>query len=118
VSLFKTQTTVDRLVDDLAATFSVGRADLNVRASPKGLLCGSCIRIKLEDGNVITPSDGEACLIPHAEDIAIFDVDPELSWVLIVEKEAVFQTLCGSAFTRLLEIGRGLIVTHSHRGTG
>lgn len=29
----------------------------------------------------------QACLIPHAEDIAIFDVDPELSWVLIVEKE-------------------------------
>jgi hypothetical protein len=26
-------------------------------------------------------------LIPHAEEIAIFNVDPELSWVLIVEKE-------------------------------
>ena len=26
-------------------------------------------------------------MIPHAEDIAVFDVDPELSWVLIVEKE-------------------------------
>ncbi|KAF9646583.1 DNA topoisomerase IV, alpha subunit [Thelephora ganbajun] len=110
-SLFKTQATVDRLVDDLAATFNVGRADLNVRASPKGLLCGSCIQIRLEDGNVITPSDSEACLIPHAEDIAVFDVDPELSWVLIVEKEAVFQTLCSSEFTRLPEIGRGIILT-------
>ena len=29
------------------------------RASPKGLLCGSCIRIRLEDGNVVTPSDNE-----------------------------------------------------------
>jgi hypothetical protein len=77
------------------------------RASPKGLLCGTSIRIRLEDGNVIIPSDEEvhtirflisivtaalrpnvqACLIPHSEDIAAFDVDPELSWVLVVEKE-------------------------------
>jgi len=29
------------------------------RASPKGLLCGSCIQIRLEDGGVVTPSDSE-----------------------------------------------------------
>jgi hypothetical protein len=38
---------------------------------------------------VTTPSwpNIQACLIPHPEDITVFDVDPELSWVLIVEKE-------------------------------
>ncbi|KAH9935384.1 Spo11/DNA topoisomerase VI subunit A [Fomitopsis serialis] len=85
---------VDKLVDDLAATLGVGRADLNVRASAKGLVCGSKLVIHLDGGDAIQANDSEGTLIPTGEDIAQFEVDDSLSWVLIVEKEAVFQTLC------------------------
>ena len=38
---------------------SVRRPNVVQRASPKGLLCGSSIQIRLEDGDVVTPSDRE-----------------------------------------------------------
>jgi len=112
VSLFKSQAVVDRLIDDLAATFGLGRADLNVRASSKGLVCGSSLVIELVGGDIVEVNDAEGTLIPVAEEIARFDVDAALYWVLIVEKEAVFQTLCRHKFTRHPSLpGHGLIIT-------
>lgn len=86
------------------------------------------MQIRLKDGSVTTPSDEEvrairflisivtatpwpnlqACLIPHPEDIVTFDVDPGLSWVLIVEKEVsmndriwhYFPCTCSSSYRR------------------
>ncbi|OCH93112.1 DNA topoisomerase IV alpha subunit [Obba rivulosa] len=94
VQLFKSQSVVDRLVDDLAATFELGRADLHVRASSKGLIAGVGLTIHLTQGDVIHVNTTEASLIPASEEISQFEVDSQLSWVLVVEKEAVFQTLC------------------------
>ncbi|KAI0743783.1 Spo11/DNA topoisomerase VI subunit A [Daedaleopsis nitida] len=112
VQLFRSQATVDKLVDDLAATFQLCRADLNVRASSKGLMCGIGLRILLKSGDVLRISDNEACLIPQSEDIENFEVVKELTWVLVVEKEAVFQTLCRLRFaTHEALTGPGLIVT-------
>ncbi|KZT71061.1 hypothetical protein DAEQUDRAFT_667007 [Daedalea quercina L-15889] len=104
VELFKSQSVVDRLVDDLAATLGVGRSDLNVRASSKGLVCGSRLVIHLDSGDTVEVNDSEVApccyaaaeithdiaqgtLIPAGEDITRFDLDDSLTWVLIVEKE-------------------------------
>ncbi|KAI0769325.1 topoisomerase acting in meiosis [Trametes elegans] len=112
VQLFGTQLTVDRLVDDLAATFQLGRADLNVRASSKGLMCGSGLRVHLNSGETVTVSDSEPALIPCAEDICQFEVDNGLAWVLVVEKDAVFQTLCRLRLgTHSSLPGQGLLIT-------
>ncbi|RDX44832.1 topoisomerase acting in meiosis [Lentinus brumalis] len=112
VQLFRSQSTVDRLVDDLAATFQLSRADLNVRASSKGLICGSGLFIHLKSGDVLNISDSEASLIPQAEDIERFQVGEDLAWVLLVEKEAVFQTLCRLRFAIHEALpGPGLIMT-------
>ncbi|KAH7913451.1 Spo11/DNA topoisomerase VI subunit A [Hygrophoropsis aurantiaca] len=94
VPLFTSQATVDRLVDDLAATFEVDRADLNVRASSKGLICGTGLVINLIGGETIHINHSEGSLIPVSESIESFEVQDNISWVLVVEKEAVFQTLC------------------------
>ncbi|KAI0645380.1 DNA topoisomerase IV alpha subunit [Trametes meyenii] len=112
VELFGSQPTVDRLVDDLAATLEVGRADLYVRASLKGLICGAGLTIHLRCGEIMHMSDQEPALIPHSEDIERFDVDGELAWVLVVEKEAVFQTLCRLRLTTHAGLpGKGLVIT-------
>ena len=58
------------------------------RASPKGLVCGSGLTIHLNEGNTVEVNDFEGTLVPASEDIAHFDVDERLSWVLVVEKEA------------------------------
>ncbi|OBZ68175.1 Meiotic recombination protein SPO11 [Grifola frondosa] len=111
-ALFKSQGVVDRLVDDLAATLQLGRADLHVRASSKGLICGSGLTIHLHDGAIIHVNDSEGALIPLSEDIARFELDDGLAWVLIVEKEAVFQTLCRLKLaSNWPQASHGLIIT-------
>lgn len=59
VPLFKAQSTVDKLVDDFAATFGTSRGNLNVRATSKGLVCGTGITIITSDGRRITLGDTE-----------------------------------------------------------
>ncbi|EJF65132.1 topoisomerase acting in meiosis [Dichomitus squalens LYAD-421 SS1] len=112
VQLFRSQATVDRLVDDLAATLQLTRADLDVRASSKGLMCGSGVTMHMQSGETLELCDGDASLIPPSEDIKRFAVAQTLAWVLVVEKEAVFQTLCRLRLaTHETLPGSGLIVT-------
>ncbi|KAJ3513441.1 hypothetical protein NLJ89_g2946 [Agrocybe chaxingu] len=112
VGLFKTQRAVDGLVDDLAATFELERSDLHIRSSSKGLVCGSGFVISLLSGDTITCNDTEGALIPAGEDIETFSVEEDVQWVLVVEKEAVFQTLCRLRISQHeLMPGRGIIVT-------
>ncbi|KAG6326820.1 hypothetical protein ID866_12269, partial [Astraeus odoratus] len=59
VALFKSQKAVDRLVDDLAATLKQDRADLNIRATSKGLIVGSGLVLHLVGGGSLQPSDAE-----------------------------------------------------------
>ncbi|KAI0356160.1 DNA topoisomerase IV alpha subunit [Trametes cingulata] len=112
VQLFGAQSTVDRLVDDLAATFKLTRSDLNVRASSKGLICGAGLTIHLHSGEAVELSSSESSLIPHSEDIERFETSGDLAWVLVVEKEAVFQTLCRLRLGSHGSLpGEGLVIT-------
>ncbi|KAF7376397.1 hypothetical protein MSAN_00055200 [Mycena sanguinolenta] len=112
VPLFKKQKVVDNLVDDLAATFELDRADLNVRATSKGLVCGSGLTIHLRSGERLHATDTEGTLIPVGEDIETFTVTDDVEWVLLVEKDAIFQTLCRVRFASHTTIpGRGIIIT-------
>ncbi|EPQ57433.1 topoisomerase acting in meiosis, partial [Gloeophyllum trabeum ATCC 11539] len=112
VPLFKSQTVVNRLVDDMAATFEIGRADMNVRAASKGLFAGENLVIHLQDGAEIRGNDSEGMLIPAAEEISHFEVKDHITWVLIVEKEAIFQTLCRYKFASHASLpGEGVIIT-------
>ncbi|SJL01401.1 uncharacterized protein ARMOST_04723 [Armillaria ostoyae] len=112
VPLLKTQRAVDNLVDDLAATFDLERSQLNVRATSKGLICGSSLTFHLNSGTTLCPSDTDGSLIPVGEDIRTFSLTEEISWVLIVEKDAIFQHLCRFQLTNHPSLpGRGLLIT-------
>ncbi|KAF8902670.1 DNA topoisomerase IV alpha subunit [Mucidula mucida] len=112
VPLFKSQRTVDALVDDVAATLDLERSQLRIRATSKGLICGSALSIGLESGSTIQPSDSEGSLIPVGEDIKSFDLNEPVSFVLIVEKDAIFQQLSHLNITNHPMLpGRGLLVT-------
>ncbi|KAI0305516.1 Spo11/DNA topoisomerase VI subunit A [Multifurca ochricompacta] len=133
VQLFKKQVTVDKLVDDLAATINTERAHLNIvnkprsrqavkpaeiifhlkRASPKGLICGIGLLIHTSVGDVIHVTESEGTLIPLAEDISTLSLPNDVNWVLIVEKEAVFQTLRQLGFVRhpFSQPGTGIMIT-------
>ncbi|KAF5386230.1 hypothetical protein D9615_002673 [Tricholomella constricta] len=102
VPLFKSQRTVDSLIDDLAATFELERSDLNIRATAKGLVCGSGLVVHLHTGETVQVNDTEGTLIPVGEDIKSFGID----------SDAVFQTLCRLRLALHPSLpGRGLIIT-------
>ncbi|KAF9010696.1 Spo11/DNA topoisomerase VI subunit A [Cyathus striatus] len=112
VPLFKSQKAVDTLVDDIAATFQLERSDLNIRATSKGLISGSGFTIHLISGECIQTMNTEGTLIPVGEDVRSFSIDEDISWVLVVEKEAVFQTLIQmKVVDHPLMPGRGLLIT-------
>ncbi|GAA6038244.1 hypothetical protein JCM8097_005811 [Rhodosporidiobolus ruineniae] len=108
VALFVRQQTVDALVEDIAATLQVRRSDLNIVAAAKGLFAG-VLRLTMTDGKEIDGRAGGA-LVPPGQTIEEVEVD-EVEWVLIVEKEAVFQTLCTSELLGCEELGRGVLIT-------
>ncbi|KAG8748127.1 endodeoxyribonuclease [Ceratobasidium sp. 414] len=100
------------LVDDLAATWGLRRADLNIRAALKGIFFSSCLTLYLSHGEIIRGLDHEGTLIPVGEDIIRIEVDEKCQWILVIEKEAVFQTLVRLSFaTKHEDIGPGIIIT-------
>ncbi|KZT19910.1 DNA topoisomerase IV, alpha subunit [Neolentinus lepideus HHB14362 ss-1] len=112
----------------MAATFALGRADMNVvwlinisidlepssvcqRATSKGLFAGEDLIIHLKDGGEIRGHNSEVLMKPSST-IARFEVKGHIAWVLVVEKEAVFQTLCRYKFASHASLpGRGIIIT-------
>ncbi|KAG8961836.1 endodeoxyribonuclease [Tulasnella sp. 419] len=102
----------DALIVDLAATFGLSRSALNVRASSKGLFVGCSMVLHLSSGQSISGSDIEPSLIPHSSDITRVEMQNDLAWVLVVEKEAVFRTLCRMGLASHPSLfGPGIIIT-------
>ncbi|QRV74850.1 topoisomerase acting in meiosis protein [Ceratobasidium sp. AG-Ba] len=116
IPLFGKQVVVDILVDDLAATWGLRRADLNIRAALKGIFAGSSLAIHLSHGEVVSGLDQEPTLIPVGEDIENIEMNEKCRWVVVIEKEqppqAAFQTLLQLNFVaKHVDIGPGVIIT-------
>ncbi|KAF3771393.1 DNA topoisomerase IV, alpha subunit [Cryphonectria parasitica EP155] len=109
--LFKNQTIVDRLVDDLACTLGVSRNALNIAAASKGLITGP-LSLTTVGGSVLSYSLGydNDDLIPPINTIQQIDF-AATRWILVVEKEATFRTLAASGYWRNCIHGQGIIVT-------
>ncbi|KAK9317973.1 Spo11/DNA topoisomerase VI subunit A [Lipomyces starkeyi] len=106
--LFRNQAIVDRIVDDIGRTLNVPRAALGIVAAQKGLACGTfCIHKK--DGTLMAV-EGEIQLIPPFEEVKSVDV-MDIDFVLVIEKEAIFRSLCSSKFYNRADIGRSILVT-------
>lgn len=87
VALFMSQRVVDKLLDDVTASFRLERRDMNIRASSKGLVCGDGLTIGLHRGQEINVDITRATLIPVIEDVKFYSISGDIQWVLIVEKE-------------------------------
>ncbi|KAJ3235861.1 endodeoxyribonuclease [Chytriomyces hyalinus] len=115
VRLFKSQASVDYIVESIACSLGVHRHSLNLTASPKGLTRGPFkIHVQKELG---VDNEGEpdpirvisaretTILIPATETIVAIEFTPRSRLksaiqVLVVEKEASFSGLCGEMNTR------------------
>ncbi|RSL62674.1 hypothetical protein CEP54_005601 [Fusarium duplospermum] len=85
--LFERQTQVDDLVDDIAFTLGIGRADLNIVAASKGALAGP-LTIHLTDGSSLDPCSGDlGVAIPAIQSVSAVHLH-QVKWFLVVEKDA------------------------------
>lgn len=134
VQLFgKRQQTVNGLLSKLAEVMGVPRNALGVVASPRGLFAGR-LRIELacaveglvegtdisQQNQRLTGMDGAPSLIHDGSIIrSVNYLSPDLDdiaapqWILIVEKEAVFRTLCEDRMTAGIEgfVDNGILIT-------
>ncbi|KAA1072084.1 endodeoxyribonuclease, variant 3 [Puccinia graminis f. sp. tritici] len=108
VNLFKKQVVVDRLVDDLAATFEITRGQLHFAASPKGLFQGDLELVII--GDTITSGHGPPALIPPEDTIKELKPGANIRFILIVEKEATFNMLVNMDFTTDPRLGPSLLI--------
>ncbi|KAK2057001.1 type IIB DNA topoisomerase [Colletotrichum caudatum] len=114
-NLFKKQSIVDNLVDDLAYTLGFGREDLGIVATGKGLVAGPVlIRTKNHHAfnssseapsNLDASSSGTGVLVPPARDISQIDFG-HARWVL-----ATFRTLAAARYWDTSTCGSGILVT-------
>ncbi|KAE9966239.1 hypothetical protein EG328_009080 [Venturia inaequalis] len=108
-ALFSNQTVVDRYVDDLACTFGVPRALLNVTATAKGLVAGAFVINRSDGSRVESWSEREGTLVSSLSDDETVSVE-KLKWILVVEKEATFRSLVSSSLWTSLT-SHGTMVT-------
>ncbi|KPV74908.1 uncharacterized protein RHOBADRAFT_36872 [Rhodotorula graminis WP1] len=108
VTLFVKQAIVDSLVDDLAASLRVRRSDLNVVATAKGLFAGA-VKLVLTDGSELSSAD-RGTLVPPGTLVDRLELE-KVKWVLVVEKDAVFQSLVSSSLLDDDELGAGVLLT-------
>lgn len=107
--LFKSQAVVDRIVDDLAATWHVDRSVLRVVAGVKGLAAGG-LTIHLNTGGAIDClHSSTGVLLPQRHDIRHLEVASSVAWVLVVEKESAFHVLTRGSLTthQIIITGKG-----------
>ena len=108
VDLYKCQSKVDAIIEDIACTLGVSRRSLNIIAGSKGLFSGSLV-LKMKDGSLLDGHQGsdQGLLIPAFEDID--EMQSSASIILVIEKEAIFTKLLNLNFMQLFH-GQELIL--------
>ncbi|PRP84885.1 meiotic recombination protein SPO11-2 [Planoprotostelium fungivorum] len=96
---FSSQMIANSHILDLASILSCSRSCLNIIASPKGMVAGCMEGLRLRwDDSTIRDSDGGGQIvtgIPIANDLEWIDeCTTDARYILIVEKESVFDRLC------------------------
>ncbi|KAI8613427.1 Spo11/DNA topoisomerase VI subunit A [Chytriomyces sp. MP71] len=129
VNLFKTQSSVDEIIEMISCSLGVQRHLLNVIASPKGLIIGP-LRLHVLNCNTgktsIVSCAESAVLIPPVHSIVAIEYfgTNNILKLLVIEKEASFNGIAGeiralsrsnsSAFNWILITGKGYPDRNTH----
>uniref|UniRef100_A0A7N8YIT1 DNA topoisomerase (ATP-hydrolyzing) n=1 Tax=Mastacembelus armatus TaxID=205130 RepID=A0A7N8YIT1_9TELE len=95
--LFGSQTTVDRIVDDISCMLKIPRRSLHVLATSKGLISGDLCYLE-EDGTRIDCHSSSNAVAVSSNIGGIRNIVSSAKFVMIVEKDATFQRLLDDNF--------------------
>lgn len=101
VTLYKSQSIVDRLLDDIACLLNVSKIHLHVLTTSKGCIAGR-LRFRDEEGNYIDCSEAAGGILIPNNIQRISNIQSDARFILVVEKSAVFEMLLDSDITFLL----------------
>ncbi|EFR00877.1 meiotic recombination protein spo11 [Nannizzia gypsea CBS 118893] len=107
---FGSQTLVDRYIDDIAFTLDVDRAALHVAAAAKGAIGGNFSITMKNESSIQVGAFAEGIIIPRIDEVDGIDTSG-ISWILVVEKEAVFHRLITSGYHNTSAAGNGILLT-------
>ncbi len=96
VNAFETQSTSDNLVEDMGALLQVTRSSMNITASSKGVVIGHIEFTEKGDYIDCRQIGSGKSITPNIDDIDNMDSDAE--FVLVVEKDAIFNRLAEDQF--------------------
>lgn len=82
---------------------------LNVCAAAKGLIAGAITFLRNDGSTTDASIDPEGILVPNLKEVLSADL-MAVKWVLVIEKEATFRSIAGSAFWDTI-IREGVIIT-------
>lgn len=110
---------MDRLVEQVSATLGLRRSMLGITATSKGLFAGDLLITfeatrQPQGRETLQGYPRHQTLIPDADEIKHVRSD-DAEWILVVEKEAIFRSLCeeGLASGEVAGAGKGILITVS-----
>lgn len=110
--LFRSQSTLDHLVDDIACMLQVPRRCLNVVATSKGVMAGDLTFVEDNGERVDCSVSAAGILVPSQVDSVSSICTKNAKFILVVEKDATFQHLLDDHFTErlpcILITGKGI----------
>ncbi|XP_055044276.2 meiotic recombination protein SPO11 isoform X2 [Misgurnus anguillicaudatus] len=109
--LFRSQKTVDSIVDDISCMLEAPRRSLNVLATSKGLISGDLCYLE-EDGTMVDCRSSTTAVSVSSNVSGIGHIVSSAKFILIVEKDATFQRLldddfCARLFPCIIITGKG-----------
>lgn len=111
VELFRVQSKVDLIVEAICRVMETSGDQIGAVASQKGLMLGS-VTMTLISGEtkIIHSSNGEPILVPRLLDVDSVEPTEQIEYILVVEKEAVFNAFIKSSTSthpRIIITARG-----------
>lgn len=111
VELFRVQSKVDIIVEAICRVMETSGDQIGAVASQKGLMLGS-VTMTLISGEtkIIHSSNGEPILVPRLLDVDSVEPTEQIEYILVVEKEAVFNAFMKSSTSthpRIIITARG-----------
>ena len=106
-TLFKHQSTVDKIIENITHIFEVPRVSLGILSCPKGLIVGP-ISWEDKNGDIISCNTKPVNIPGVCDDVIGFKTSAVA--VLVIEKESIFMRLaqCSIANEVILMTGRGV----------
>lgn len=97
VTLYRKQSVVDDIVENIALLLHVPRWRLNVLATSKGLVAGNLI-IRMADGSTVDYESSQSGILVPSSTEDIVDMHSNASSVLVIEKDATFESVLDAGF--------------------